>query len=64
MKYAVEVASGGTIYIPSFIEIDSDIQILLWDTCKHMPARDRQRDLIILALFFLTNESKLKTDGI
>jgi hypothetical protein len=26
MKYAVEMGSGGMIYIPSFIKIGSDIQ--------------------------------------
>jgi hypothetical protein len=30
-----EVASGGMIYIPSFTEIDSDVQELLWDTQAH-----------------------------
>jgi hypothetical protein len=29
MKYAVEVASGGMIYIPSFIKIGSGVQKLL-----------------------------------
>jgi hypothetical protein len=29
MKYAVEVGSGGVIYIPSFIKISSGIQKLI-----------------------------------
>jgi hypothetical protein len=32
MKYAVEMASGGMTYTPSFIEIGSGIQKLLRDT--------------------------------
>jgi hypothetical protein len=37
MKYAVEMVSGGMIYIPSFIKIGSDVQKLLvvGYTCKH-----------------------------
>jgi hypothetical protein len=29
MKYAVEMASGGMIYIPSFVTICSGIQVML-----------------------------------
>jgi hypothetical protein len=29
MKYAVEMGSGETIYVPSFIKIDSDFQKLI-----------------------------------
>jgi hypothetical protein len=29
MKYAVEMGSGAMIYIPSFVKIDSGIQMLL-----------------------------------
>jgi hypothetical protein len=28
MKYAIEVASCGIIYIPSFLEIDTDVQVV------------------------------------
>jgi hypothetical protein len=30
MKHAVEISSGVMIYIPSFIQIGSDIQTLIW----------------------------------
>jgi hypothetical protein len=29
MKYAIEMASGGMIYIPSFMMIGSSIQVIL-----------------------------------
>jgi hypothetical protein len=32
MKYSVEMGSGATIYIPSFIKTVSDIQKLIGDT--------------------------------
>jgi hypothetical protein len=38
MKYAVEMGSGGMIYIPSFIKIGSSIQILIrvgWGIHRH-----------------------------
>jgi hypothetical protein len=30
MKNAVKMASGGMIYIPSFMKIGSSIQVILW----------------------------------
>jgi hypothetical protein len=59
-----EVASGGMVYVPSFIEIDSDVQNLLWDTRVRMCVHDQHADLITLASFFQINESKPKTVGI
>jgi hypothetical protein len=35
MKYAVEMGSGGMIYIPSFIKIGSGIQNLIGGTHRH-----------------------------
>jgi hypothetical protein len=35
MKYAVEMGSGGMIYIPSFIKIGSAIQKLIGGNDKH-----------------------------
>jgi hypothetical protein len=35
MKYAVEMASGAMIYIPSFIKIASGIQKLMMGTHRH-----------------------------
>jgi hypothetical protein len=35
MKYAVEMGSGGMIYIPSFINIDSGIQKLIGGIRRH-----------------------------
>jgi hypothetical protein len=35
MNYAVEMGSGDMIYIPSFIEIGSDIQKLLGGRVKY-----------------------------
>jgi hypothetical protein len=37
MKYAVQMGSGVMIHIPSFIKIDSAIQIFImeWDTQTH-----------------------------
>jgi hypothetical protein len=29
MKYAVQMASGGLIYVPSFMTFDSGIQVIL-----------------------------------
>lgn len=47
MKYAVEIASGGMMYMPSFVKNGSDVQKLLgWDT------HAQQGDLICLLLFF------------
>jgi hypothetical protein len=35
MKYAAEMGSGTTIYIPSFIKIGSGIQKLIWGIHRH-----------------------------
>jgi hypothetical protein len=48
MNNPVNTASGGMIYIPSYIQIKSQIQKLLWgtniDTYKHIPTQGhRQR---------------------
>jgi hypothetical protein len=41
MKYAVEMGSGATIYVPSFIKIGSGIQKLIGerytDSCNNNP---------------------------
>jgi hypothetical protein len=55
MKYAVEMASGGMTYIPSFINTGSGIQKLLGG------GGTQQGDLISLHLFFQNKESRLKT---
>jgi hypothetical protein len=49
MKYAVEVASDGMVYIPRFIMIVSHVQMLLaWDT--HRRTDTQQGDPISLLL--------------
>jgi hypothetical protein len=53
MKYAAEKASGGTIFIPSFMTISSGVQTFLRGIHRHTHMR--------LLLFFQNNESKLKT---
>jgi hypothetical protein len=54
MKYAVEMGSGGMIYIPSFIKTGSGIQKLIGgDTHTEHAAR------ITLILFFRNKESML-----
>jgi hypothetical protein len=35
VKYAVEMGSAATIYIPSFIKIGSDIQMLIRGIHRH-----------------------------
>lgn len=59
MKYAVEIASSGMTYIPSFIKIDSGFQTLLGgrQTQTH-----RQRSCFIgpLYFFFQNDESRLR----
>jgi hypothetical protein len=35
MKQAIEMDSGGMIYIPSLIKISSGIQKLIWGTYRH-----------------------------
>jgi hypothetical protein len=49
MKYAVQMASCGMIYIPSFIKTGSAIQKL------HIQTHRQQGDLISLLLFFMRN---------
>jgi hypothetical protein len=53
MKYAIEIASGGMIYISSFIKIGPGIQ-------KSGDARTQLGDLISLLLYFKNKESGLK----
>jgi hypothetical protein len=44
MKYTIEMGSGGMIYIPSFIKINSGIQKLIWGHLQtHRQNRDRIR---------------------
>jgi hypothetical protein len=52
MKYTVEIASGGIIYVPSFIKIDSGVRKLLaWGyTYRHTDGHTQQGDLISLCL--------------
>jgi hypothetical protein len=50
VKYAVEVASGSTIYIPSFIKIDSSVQKSLLG--RYAGAHTQNCDLMGLVLFF------------
>jgi prolyl-tRNA synthetase len=40
MKYAVEMGSGTTIYIPSFTKIGSDIQKLIRGIHKHTDRKE------------------------
>jgi hypothetical protein len=53
---------GAVMYVPSFIEIDSGVQMLIGegytDTRKqtHTHARGQQRDLISLLYFFKIRE--------
>jgi hypothetical protein len=57
-KDAFEMASGGMIFIPSFIKIGSDIQKLLKGI--HMRIHRQQGDLISLLLFFRNKKSGLR----
>jgi hypothetical protein len=57
MKYTTEMGSGVMIYIPSFIKIVSGIQELIRGIQTHR----QDGDDIILLLFFLNKESRLKT---
>jgi hypothetical protein len=57
MKYAVEMGSGTMIYIPSFINIGSDIQKLIGGDSQ---AQRQYGDLISLLLFFQTMERGVK----
>jgi hypothetical protein len=57
MKYAVEMASGAMIYIPSFIKTGSGIHNLIeGDSQTHR----QHGGLISLLLFFQNKESRLK----
>jgi hypothetical protein len=56
MKYAVEMGSGGMIYIPRFIKFGSDIQKLIRWGYTHR----QQDDVISVLLFFQNKESRLK----
>jgi hypothetical protein len=58
MKYVIEMNSGATICIPSFIKIVSGIQKLMdgGDTQTHR----KHGDCISLLLFFKHKETKLK----
>jgi hypothetical protein len=50
MKYAVEVTSGGMVYIPSFIKMESVFKILLrW---IHIQTHREKGHFISLLLFF------------
>jgi hypothetical protein len=59
MSYAVEMASGGMAYIPSFIEIDD--QMLLG--VIHIQSHRQPDDLISLLLSFHNKVSRLKIRG-
>jgi hypothetical protein len=56
MKYAVEMGSGGMIYIPSLIMIYSGIQKLIGG---HSQTHRQHGDFIILLLFSQNKESRL-----
>jgi hypothetical protein len=56
MKYVVEIVSGGMIYIPSFIKMDSGVQKLLRGIHMEMHTH-RQGDIVSLHL-------KLKLRGL
>jgi hypothetical protein len=56
MKYAVEMGSGATIFIPCFIKIGSSNQKLIGGG----GLQTQHGDLISLLLFFQNKESKLK----
>jgi hypothetical protein len=59
MKYAVEMALGGMMYVPSFVKIDAVFQRVFggrgYTHIKMM--------LIILSLFFGAKECRLKVFG-
>jgi hypothetical protein len=57
MKYAIEMDSGGVIYIPSLITIGLSIQKLMgWETRTH----GQYGDLTSKHLWFQNKESRLK----
>jgi hypothetical protein len=47
MKYAVEMGSGGMIYIPSFLKTDLGIQKLIGDSQTHREHGDRISPLLL-----------------
>jgi hypothetical protein len=55
MKYALEFASGGMIFIPSFIEIGSDVQKFLGEI--HIQTHRHEGDFISLVSFFQMKET-------
>jgi hypothetical protein len=57
MKYAIELTSGGMIYIPSFMTIGSGFQKYLWGG---IPTHRQQGDLISLLLFLHKKRSGLE----
>jgi hypothetical protein len=48
MKYAVEMGSGAMIYIPSFINIGSGIQKVMWGGYTDMQINRQHGDRISL----------------
>jgi hypothetical protein len=58
MKYPVQMASSGMMYIPSFINIGSAIQKLIRGI--RIQTHRQQGDLISLLLFLQNKESRLK----
>jgi hypothetical protein len=58
MKYAVEIGSGGMMYLPSFVKIGSGVKKLMEGIHRHTDSMERFHKP---ALFFFQNkESKLK----
>jgi hypothetical protein len=55
MRYAVEMASGAVIYIPSFVKIGSGIQKLIGKIQRHTESM-----VILCFLLFFNKESRLK----
>jgi hypothetical protein len=64
MKYAVEMSSGATTYIPSFVRTGSGIQKIVGGRggggVVHIQIYRKQGDLISLLLFFQDKENGLK----
>jgi hypothetical protein len=56
MNYAVEMGSGGMLFVPSFIKIGSGVQKLIWEGYAHR----QEGDLISLLLFLQYMEGRLK----
>jgi hypothetical protein len=48
MKYAVDMCSDAMIYIPSFIKIGSDIEILMGRHKAHTQTARRSQELTLL----------------